>query len=266
MSGTAAGNAMGAGVWSDLPGLVTSLDADPSVRAVVLRGAGDCFSVGLDLRWYLVHYQRMRRAGEGHPAFRARLLDEALGMQDALVAITRSRLPFVAAVHGACVGAALELAAACDIRVASADAYFSLREVRIGVIADLGALQRLPRLIGAGATRELALTGRDVPATEAHALGLVTRVRDSAPDLFDHAVGVAALIAANPPQVVAGIKAVCEHTQDLPVAAGMRHTAVWNSAFLPSPELTGLLAGVLRPSNTLDAPGAPDDGAAPDDG
>ena len=192
------------------------------------------------------HFRHSQRQGEGHLAFRTRLLDEALRMQEAITVIARSPLPFVAAVRGPCIGAGLDLAAACDVRVATADAYFSLREVRIGVVADLGSLQRLPRLIGAGATRELALTGRDVPAEEARSLGLVTRVLDSAEELSTYAGGLAAEIAGHPRHVVAGIKEICEQTLHLSVAEGLRYTAVWNSAFLPAPELPGLLADALR--------------------
>ncbi len=253
LAGTAEGNAMGASVWSTLPELVASLESDETIRAVVVQGAGDCFSVGLDLRWYLTHYRRMLRCGDGQPRFREQLLAEAGRMQDALTAIVTSRLPFVAAVHGACVGAGLDLAAACDIRLAASDAYFSLREVRIGVVADLGSLQRLPRLIGAGPTRELALTGRDMPAAEANARGLVTGVLATPADLFDRANSVAAQIAAYPPHVIAGIKDVLEQTHNLPVAVGLRYSGVWNAAFLPSPELPDLLADALRQHATAGA-------------
>lgn len=246
LRGTADGNAMGALVWTDLPRVVRNLDADETVRAVVLRGADDCFSVGLDLRWYLTHYRRLARDGDGRLDMREKLLAEAAQMQDAISALTRSRLPFVAAVHGACVGAALDLVAACDIRLASTEAYFSLREVCIGVVADLGSLQRLPRLIGAGPTRELALTGRDLQAVEAHLRGLVTTLLPTPAELFDHARTVAARIAGHPAHVVAGIKDVLEQTQDMPVPAGLRYANVWNAAFLPSPQLPGLLADALR--------------------
>jgi enoyl-CoA hydratase/carnithine racemase len=246
MRGTAPGNAMGAAVWARLPELIGELEADEQVRAVVLRGAGDCFSVGLDLRWYVIHYRRMLRRGEGHPAFRTQLLDEALRMQEAITVIARSPLPFVAAVTGPCIGAGLDLAAACDVRMAAADAFFSLREIRIGVVADLGSLQRLPRLIGAGATREMALSGRDVPAGEAESLGLVSRVLASPEQLYAHAREFAAEIATRPRHVVAGIKEICEQTQHLSTAEGLRYTAVWNSAFLPAPELLGLLADALH--------------------
>ncbi|MEH0935372.1 enoyl-CoA hydratase-related protein [Micromonospora psammae] len=246
MGGTGTGNAMGATVWRRLPDLVAELEDDERVRAVVLRGAGDRFTVGLDLRWYLTHYRRLTRHGTGHPDVRARLLAEAAAMQRALDAVAASRLPFVAAVHGGCVGAGLDLVAACDIRFASADAFFSLREVTIGVVADLGSLQRLPRLIGAAPTREMALTGRDVPAAEAARLGLVSRVLDTPEDLFSHARDVATGIARHSARVVAGIKEVLAQTQDLPLAAGLRYTAVWNAAFLPAPDLPDRLADALR--------------------
>jgi enoyl-CoA hydratase len=245
LSGTGAGNAMGGLVWSELPSVFETLDANPAARAVVLRGAGDCFSVGLDLRWYIPRYRRLVRAGAG-PDVAQRLLDEALWMQDAIGALPASRLPVVVAVHGGCIGAGLDLAAAGDIRLASADAVFSLREVRIGIVADLGVLQRLPRIVGAGHTRELALTGRDVPAAEAHSMGLVTKVLATPSALFEEAEAVATRIAGYPPQTVAGIKQVVERTQDMPLAEGLRHVALWNAAFLPSPELTDLLTAALR--------------------
>jgi enoyl-CoA hydratase len=258
LHGTADGNAMGAAVWRELPAAVAELEADETVRAVVLRGAGACFTVGLDLRWYLVHLRRMARDhGDGGPEMRRLLLAESDAMQEAIGALARSRLPFVAAVHGACVGAGLDLVAACDIRLAEREAFFSLREVRIGVVADLGSLQRLPRLIGAGPVRELALTGRDLPADEALLRGLVTEVL-TGEAVFARAYELAAGIAAHPPHVVAGIKDVLERGQDLPMSAGLRYAGVWNAAFLPSPELTPLLTEALRES--VDGHGLPPSG------
>ncbi|GAB3887378.1 crotonase/enoyl-CoA hydratase family protein [Kibdelosporangium lantanae] len=254
LHGSAEGNAMGATVWAALPDLVSTLDADGSVRAVVLRGAGDCFSVGLDMRWYLTHYRRLMRDGPGAPHVRRTLLAEAAAMQAAITALADNRLPVIAAVHGACVGAGLDVVSACDIRMASADAYFSLREVRIGIVADLGSLQRLPRLIGAGPTRELALTGRDLPAGEAYRRGLVTTLVPTPDQLFDQARALAARIAGHPPQVVAGIKQVMAATADMSVEDGLRHVAVWNAAFLPSPELPDLLADALRGGNEMARP------------
>jgi enoyl-CoA hydratase len=245
LTGTGAGNAMGGLVWSELPAVFEALDANQAVRTVVLRGAGDRFSVGLDLRWYIPRYRRLLRAGTGSDVAQ-RLLDESTWMQDALAAVSASRLPVVAAVHGSCVGVGLELVAACDIRLASADAVFSLPEVRLGIVADLGVLQRLLRIVGAGHTRELALTGREVPAAEAHSKGLVTKVLATPEALFEEARAVAGQIAAHPPRTVSGIKQVIERTQDMPLELGMRHNALWTAAFLPSPEVADLLRAALR--------------------
>jgi enoyl-CoA hydratase len=262
MAGTGAGNAMGGLVWSELPSLMASLEADDAIGAVVLRGAGDCFTVGLDLRWYMPRYRRLARLGEATPRFRDQLLADVTRMQDCLSALQRSRLPIVAAVHGACIGAGFDLASACDIRLAAADACFSLREARIGIVADLGVLQRLPRLIGAGPTRELALTARDLPAAEALRLRLVTRVLDSPEELFADALDVAAQIARHPAHVIAGIKEVIDQSQDMPLAAGLRYVGVWNSAFMPAPELPSMLAAAIRGSGGGPAPS----GAGPSEG
>ena len=245
LRGTGAGNAMGGLVWSELPAVFEALDASPAARAVVLRGAGECFSVGLDLRWYIPRYRRLVRGGDGRDVTQ-RLLDEATWMQDALGAVAASRLAVVAAVHGSCVGVGLELVAACDIRLASADAVFSLPEVRLGIVPDLGVLQRLLRVVGAGHTRELALTGREVPAAEAHSMGLVTRVFARPEALFEEARSVAEQIAGYLPQTVYGIKQTLERTQDAPIDVGMHEAAVWNAAFLPSPDFADLLEAALR--------------------
>lgn len=246
LHGTADGNAMGARVWSGLPELVSTLAGDAEVRAVVVHGAGDCFSTGLDLRWYLTHYRRMIRDADG---LRPRLLTEAGHMQAALSAIAVSRLPFIAAVHGACIGAGLDLAVACDIRFAAADAIFSVREVSIGVVADLGSLQRLPRLIGAGPARELALTGRDMCAAEACERGLVAAVLSTGAQALEHACVVAARIATYPPQVIAGIKDVLAQSEEIPLSAGLRYAGLWNAAFMPTAEFGELLADALRRAN-----------------
>ncbi|WNV85136.1 enoyl-CoA hydratase-related protein [Umezawaea sp. Da 62-37] len=245
LRGTGGGNAMGGLVWTELPAVVAALDADEAVRAVVLRGAGECFSTGLDLRWYLPHYRRLTRHPDTLPA---RLLTEATAMQEAISAVAGSGLPWIAAVHGDCVGAGLDLVSACDIRLAAADASFSLREIRIGIVADLGSLQRLPHIVGAAATREFALTGRDISAGEALARGLVTRVLPDLDALVEDATGVAARIAAYAPATVAGVKSVLDRTRDMSVAEGLRHVALWNAAFLPHPALPDLLASALRSS------------------
>jgi enoyl-CoA hydratase len=263
MRGTATGNAMGGVLFAELPQMMAALAADAQIRAIVLRGAGSDFSVGLDLLWYLPKYRRTVRPGDGLPEVRAQLLADAATMQAAISAVAGSRLPVIAAIHGNCVGAGLDLISACDIRIASADAFFSLREVHIGVVADLGSLQRLPRIIGAGRTRELALTGRDLSAAEAYSMGLLTRVLPTPATLFEAVHELARQVAAHPPHVIAGIRRVLDQTLDMPLSMGLNHVALWNAAFLPSPELPELLAQAIRgrpePGNATSEPG-PDGG------
>jgi enoyl-CoA hydratase len=237
LRGSGQGNAMGAAVWRELPAVFDALGEHEGVRAVVLRGAGEDFSVGLDLRWYLPHYRRMMRSAASPAAARRALLSHAGDMQSAVDAVAGCRAPVIAAVDGACVGAGLDLAAACDLRYATRSATFSVREVRIAVVADLGVLQRLPRIIGDGHTRELALTGRDFDGVEAERIGLVSRSFVDRGCLFAAAAATAREIADNPPAAVAGVKRVLADTRDLSVDHGLRHSALWNAAFMSSPEL-----------------------------
>lgn len=236
LRGSGQGNAMGAKVWRELPPLFDELGANPAVRAIVVHGAGDDFSVGLDLRWYLPHYRRTMRSAASPDAARRGLLAETAEMQAAIHAVANCHVPVVAAVEGACVGAGLDLAAACDVRYATRAAIFSLREVRMAIVADLGVLQRLPRIIGDGHTRELALTGRDFDGAEAERIGLVSRSFADSGALFAAAAASAREIADNPPAAVAGVKRVLADTRDLPLDQGLRHAALWNAAFMSSPE------------------------------
>ncbi|MFC3742362.1 enoyl-CoA hydratase-related protein [Paractinoplanes deccanensis] len=234
ITGTAAGNALGGAAFGAIPATLDSLAADDRVGAIVLRGAGDTFSVGLDLRWYLPAYRRVERSGDERAAARRALHRQTRTLQRAVTAVEECPVPVVAAVAGQCVGAALELVTACDLRIASADAVFIAAEVDIGVVADLGLLQRLPRIVGAGATADLALTGREVDAAEALRLGLVSRVADEPAVLYPLAAATAARIARAERHVTAGIKQVLRASRDLSVEQGLALSAVWSAAFLPS--------------------------------
>ncbi len=241
ITGTAAGNALGGAAFDALVTTLGALTADGRVGAIVLRGTGDTFSVGLDLRWYLPAYRRLVRAGDEGAAARRALHEQTVTLQRAVTAVEECPVPVVAAIAGQCVGAALELVTACDLRVASADAVFTAAEVDIGVVADLGLLQRLPRIIGAGATADLALTGRAVDASEAFRLGLVSRVAANPASLYIIAAALAARIAGAERHVTAGIKQVLRASRDLSVEQGLALSAVWSAAFLPSTGFTDRL-------------------------
>ncbi len=148
----------------------------------------------------------------------------------------------VAAIAGWCVGGGLDLAAACDIRLCAADAKFSLREVRLAIVADLGSLQRLPPIIGQGLTRELAFTGEDIDAQRAVSINLVNAVHPDRQALLAAAREMARGIADNPPLTVQGIKQVMNSTSTRQTAEGLRFAAVWNAAFLQSMDLNEAFA------------------------
>ncbi|MBM7775445.1 enoyl-CoA hydratase [Actinokineospora baliensis] len=234
--GPGKGNALGPDLWRELPVVFGGLDADPEVRAVVLTGSGANFSYGLDLPAMMPTWGDL--LGDGALAApRTRFLGEIRALQDAVTAVAACRKPVVAAVSGWCIGAGLDVIAAADIRVASADAKFSLREVKVAIVADLGSLQRLGGVIGEGHLRELALTGKDIDAERALRIGLVNDVHPDQAAVLAAARQLAADIAANPPLVVQGTKDVLGHERERRVADGLRYVAAWNAAFLPSKDL-----------------------------
>src|SRR5690606_25021283 len=149
----------------------------------------------------------------------------------------RCRKPVICAIAGPCIGGGVDLAAACDIRLASRDARFSVREVKIAIVADLGSLQRLPRIIGQGHTRELAFTGKDIDAERALRIGLVNDVLEDEASLLAHAREMARASADNSPLAVQGIKQVLAFGDERRILDGERYAAVWNSAFLASRDL-----------------------------
>ncbi|MHB8339773.1 MAG: crotonase/enoyl-CoA hydratase family protein [Mycobacteriales bacterium] len=240
LCGPGKGNALGPDFWRETPGVFAELDADPQVRAVLVHGGdGPAFSYGLDLP----AMGGLFAMGDGGLAgARAVLLDQIADLQRAFDSVETCRKPVVAAVHGWCIGGGVDLVAACDIRLASADARFSVREVRVAIVADLGSLQRLPRLIGEGHARRLALTGEDVGAARAAQIGLVSEVLPDRDQLLVSARALTDRLADLPPLALQGTKQVLNDTRDLSLAAGLRHVAVWNSAFLASHDLGEALA------------------------
>ncbi len=236
MVGPGRGNAMGPALWDELPRVMSDLDADPEVRAIVLRGRGDHFCYGLDLVAMAPELAPFM-AGSNAAGPRTELLALVRRLQGAMNAVESCRTPVIAAIHGWCIGGGIDLVCACDVRLASAEARFSVREVRVAMVADLGTLQRLPHIVGDGHARELALTGRDVDADEALRMGLVTAVHSDPAALFAAAEAVAQQIALNPPLVVQGVKQVMNWSRDHSVADGLEYVAVWNAAFLQSEDL-----------------------------
>ena len=235
--GPGKGNAMGPAFWAELPQAFAALDADPDVRAIVLTGSGKNFSYGLDLAAMGDTLSPMLAQGAlAKP--RAEFHTRLRGMQQSITAVADCRTPTIASVHGWCIGGGVDLISAVDIRYASADAKFSVREVKLAIVADVGSLARLPLILNDGHLRELALTGKDIDAHRAEKIGLVNDVYDDADACLSAALATAADIAANPPLVVQGVKDVLDEQRTAQVAASLRYVAAWNSAFLPSKDLT----------------------------
>ncbi|MCP9275849.1 crotonase/enoyl-CoA hydratase family protein [Mycolicibacterium arenosum] len=235
--GPGKGNAMGPAFWAELPEVFGSLDADPAIRAIVLTGSGKHFSYGLDLAAMggtLAAVMADGATAKPRADFHAHLKT----MQQSITAVADCRTPVIASVHGWCIGGGVDLISAVDIRYASADAKFSVREVKLAIVADVGSLARLPLILNDGHLRELALTGRDIDASRAEKIGLVNDVYDDAEASLAAAHATAREIAANPPLVVNGIKDVLDEQRTAAVSASLRYVAAWNSAFLPSKDLS----------------------------
>jgi enoyl-CoA hydratase len=238
-------NAMGADLWRDLPEAMGSLGDDPGVRAIVIAARGDHFSVGLDLKEFGAAL--MEGFGEeSGTAGRASTRTQVKRMQHTMTAIARCPKPVIVAVHGYCIGAGVDLITACDIRLAARDAVFSVRETRMGMVADVGTLQRLPRIVDPGRVAELAFTGRDVGAEEAQEMGLVSHLYGNRDELFKAAHELAAQIAANSPLAVQGSKAVLAATENMSVTEALDYVSVWNAAFLHSNDLQEAVMAFLE--------------------
>jgi enoyl-CoA hydratase len=234
--GPGKGNAMGPDFWRELPVVFGALEDDPAVRAVVVTGSGGNFSYGLDLPAMMAKWDDLLGAG-GLADARTRLLREIRELQSAVDSVARCRKPVIAAVSGWCVGGGVDLVAAADIRLASATARFSVREVKVAIVADLGSLQRLAGIIGEGHLRELAFTGKDIDAARAEKIGLINDVYPDADQALTAARELAAEIAANPPLVVQGVKEILDLDRAPRIEAGQRYVSAWNAAFLPSEDL-----------------------------
>jgi len=241
MKGPGKGNALGPDFWAEAPAVFDGMDADPDVRAVVLSGAGGNFTYGLDLI-AMTGELRYALAAPAMAAERTRFLDRLSEMQRAIVALMSCRKPVVASVSGWCVGAGIDIICAADVRVCSSDATFSARAVRIGIVEDMGSLQRLPAIIGEGAAREICLTGEDFGAARAAALGLVNHVEDTPDAALRHAESIAVRMAANPPLTVQGVKRVMNQHAHQAMRESLHYSALWNAAFMQSRDFAEAIA------------------------
>jgi len=244
-------NAFAPAFWTEFPVAVEALADDPNVRVVIIAAKGSAFTVGIDLKAFgpailTGNLDPSTPAPTSPVAQRGETRRLIKTMQHTFSSLAECPKPVIAAVHGYCIGAGVDLITACDIRYASADATFSIRETRLAMVADVGTLQRLPKIIDPGSVAELAYTGRDFDTGEAASLGLVTRVLPDAQATLAAAIETAEAIAANSPLAVQGTKAVLRAGDGRTVDEALDYVALWNAAFLHSSDLGEAVASFVE--------------------
>lgn len=242
-------NALGRALWRDLPLAAHAVASCREARVLVVAAKGPHFTVGLDLKELgsTTLSSDPSTATSSAATSSAATHDAIRAMQASITSIAALPIPVIAAVHGYCIGAGVDLITACDIRLCAANAVFSVRETKIAIVADLGTLERLPRVISAGHVAELAYTGKDIDATRAAAIGLVNAVTGfDAPDVLAAAYEMAGEIAANSPLAVRGTKAVLAANDGRTVAEGLEFVASWNTMYLRSNDLREAITAFLE--------------------
>lgn len=236
--------------WNELPRLVAELDASGAVRAMVLSSTGRHFCAGMDLAVLSGGDDAIAGGDAETGRVRGRLFQSVLMLQDSFTSFEKARFPVLAAIQGGCIGGAVDMVCAADMRYATKDAFFVVQEINIGMTADVGTLQRLPKLVPDGVARELAYTGRRMPADEAMSVGLVNRVFESHDEMLEAVLGIAREIATKSPLAVWGSKEMLLYSRDHSVADGLRHIAAWQT-------------GMFQPGDMIEAFGSGAEGREP---
>jgi len=242
-------NAMTTKFFHEVKYAFEELDADPTVRAVVVWAEGRMFTCGLDLKEAatgVLGGGGANGAGRSAAARNFTFYKTIKSFQDCFSALQECRKPVIAAVHNKCIGGGLDLVTACDIRLASADASFSIYETKIAIVADVGTLQRITPIVGKGMAREMAFTGRFIDAKRALGSGLVNDVFPDKDALLAAARAMAAEIAANSPIAVQGAKVVLNYSDEHSTDEGLEYVAQWNSSFIQSNDVTEALTAFME--------------------
>lgn len=235
-------NAMNLPMWEELYAAMRWVDQTPAIRVAILAANGKLFTAGIDLA--LLDDLRHSVANGCAGRAREQLRRDIMKLQASITEVERCRKPVIAAIHGACIGGGVDLVTACDMRYCCEEAWFAIREIDVGLTADVGTLQRLPRLIGEGMARELAYTGRTVQGREAAGIRLVNRCYDDADALRAGVEDLAQSMAAKSPLALRGCKEMITYARDHTVADALEHVATWNASMLVSDDLEeALLAG-----------------------
>lgn len=228
-------NAMDLIMWREIGEIFAWIDASTDVRVAMISGIGKHFCSGIDLSTFHEVAKAGRAACEGRRS--ENLRRQILWMQEQFSAIEKCRKPVLAAIHGACIGGALDMTTACDMRYGTQNSFYCIKEIDLAMTADVGTLQRLPHLIGQGIMRELAYTGRNFEGEEAQQIGFLNRTYPDRETLIAEVTHIARTIAAKSPLSIRGTKEMLLYSRDHCVADGLNYIATWNAAMLVSKDL-----------------------------
>lgn len=228
-------NSLNAKAWDEMKQIFEDLHQDPEVRAIVLSGEGKHFCAGIDLELLMDMQKFQSISCEGRK--REKLREFIFKLQHAITAIEKCRKPVLAAVHNGCIGGAVDIVSACDMRYSTEDAYFCIKEIDLGLVADIGTLQRLPKIISPGMAAEMAYTGRKVFGPEAKEIGLVNRVYPEKEAMLSGVTEIAQIIASKSPLCIRGTKEILLYTRDHTVEESLNYMVAWNASMLISDDL-----------------------------
>ncbi|KAM9263916.1 delta(3,5)-Delta(2,4)-dienoyl-CoA isomerase, mitochondrial [Morus bassanus] len=246
-------NAMNVAFWREMVECFQDISRDSSCHAVVISGAGKIFTAGIDLVEMGSVFLRVEGEDMARKAWNLR--QKIREYQETFSVLEKCPKPVIAAVHGACVGGGIDLISACDIRYCTQDAWFQVKEVDIGLAADVGTLQRLPKIVGSQSlVNELAFTARKMMAPEAQSCGLVSRVFPDKATLLQGALDVATAIAARSPVAVQGTKVNLVYSRDHPVPESLRYMATWNMSMLQTDDILKSVQAAMEKKGPEDVP------------
>jgi len=238
-------NTMIRAFWRELPAIVNDINDKARARCIVISSTGKHFCAGMDLAVFTGDGGVAGERGAAPPdrhTVNETMRFQVRTLQDSFTCLDQARMPVLVAIQGGCIGGAVDMVSACDIRYATADAFFCIQEINIGMTADVGTFPRLCSLIPQGWVRELAYTGRRLPAARAREIGLVNEVFDSAESMLDHVMATAREIAAKAPLAVTGSKVMINYARDHSIADGLDYIAVWQSGMFSGPHMAEAFA------------------------
>lgn len=227
--------------WEELPAIIGDINRNARARAIVISSTGKHFTAGMDLAVFA--RPDGIAGGAADPHIRAeRFRHDLHRLQNAFTCLDQARMPVIVCIQGGCIGAGVDMISACDIRIATDDAFFCIQEINIGMTADVGTFPRLCRLMPEGWVRQIAYTGERLPAARAKELGLVNDVFPTHAAMLDHALKLAHEIASKSPLAVSGSKAMINYARDHTIADALDYIGVWNAAMLSGPHMAEAFA------------------------